>query len=572
MLQAFVYLTLCSARNRVRMRLQRLREPRYLAGFVAGVAYLYFFLVRPPRRPASAPDGVSWMVGARDAIEPIAGVILLILATLAWVFASSSRPALAFTQAEVQWLFTAPATRRQLVHYKVVRGLLPAVFTALVLTLVTRAGASPRGWIVFAGTLVALATMNLYLTGAWLGRENLRRHGRAGFVRSGLPLLFLGAALVVVAGAVAQAWPAISAVSGPAELGAIAARLGDTWPVRIALRPFTLVIHPIFAAGPGEAARALGPAVGVALLTYAWTIRSDVDFEEASAAEAERRARQPADRAVVRAPRTIRVPFALAPTGRPEAAVIWKNLISIGRYGSLRTVVAATVALVGMGFAVAQGAGGFAAGLARFAALAAGFAVFFGPQVVRNDLRLDLPHLAVLKSWPIRGAALLRGEVLGPTLFLSAIAAICLAPAVPLSAGLATRWGLGGWDRASYTIAAVLIASGLILTQVVIHNTMALIFPAWVQSTARRTRGVDMLGQQLLMMAALMLGMTIAVLPAALAGGFIALGLRAVVGFVPVVVVGAVAALVLAFQGLLIIEALGSQLDRMDVSATDPSE
>ena len=42
MLGASLYVIVCSARNRLRMRLRRLREPRYLAGAVVGAAYLYF--------------------------------------------------------------------------------------------------------------------------------------------------------------------------------------------------------------------------------------------------------------------------------------------------------------------------------------------------------------------------------------------------------------------------------------------------------------------------------------------------------------------------------------------------
>ncbi len=42
MISASLYIIVCSARNRLRTRLRRLREPRYLLGAVAGAAYLYF--------------------------------------------------------------------------------------------------------------------------------------------------------------------------------------------------------------------------------------------------------------------------------------------------------------------------------------------------------------------------------------------------------------------------------------------------------------------------------------------------------------------------------------------------
>ena len=42
MLGASLYIIVCSARNRLRVRLRRLKEPRYLIGAVAALAYFYF--------------------------------------------------------------------------------------------------------------------------------------------------------------------------------------------------------------------------------------------------------------------------------------------------------------------------------------------------------------------------------------------------------------------------------------------------------------------------------------------------------------------------------------------------
>jgi len=42
MFSASLYIIVCSFRNRARVRLQRLRQPRYFVGAIAGAAYLYF--------------------------------------------------------------------------------------------------------------------------------------------------------------------------------------------------------------------------------------------------------------------------------------------------------------------------------------------------------------------------------------------------------------------------------------------------------------------------------------------------------------------------------------------------
>ena len=65
MIAASFYIIVCGARNRLRVRLRRLREPRYLIGAIVGVAYIYFSFfarLRTSRagaaRRASRPDRI----------------------------------------------------------------------------------------------------------------------------------------------------------------------------------------------------------------------------------------------------------------------------------------------------------------------------------------------------------------------------------------------------------------------------------------------------------------------------------------------------------------------------------
>ena len=43
MIGALIYLQVQSIKNRLRMRLRRLKKPKYLAGAAVGGAYFYFF-------------------------------------------------------------------------------------------------------------------------------------------------------------------------------------------------------------------------------------------------------------------------------------------------------------------------------------------------------------------------------------------------------------------------------------------------------------------------------------------------------------------------------------------------
>src|SRR5580765_8072123 len=122
MFSASLYIIVCSFRNRLRVRL--LRQPRYFIGAIAGAAYLYFSFFarfrtsrssaarrggRPPRLPQS--------MAALLAVAPsLGGLALMIAAAGAWLFPMDSSM-LEFSDAEQQFLFPAPVSRRQLLVY-----------------------------------------------------------------------------------------------------------------------------------------------------------------------------------------------------------------------------------------------------------------------------------------------------------------------------------------------------------------------------------------------------------------------------------------------------------------------
>jgi ABC-2 type transport system permease protein len=103
------YLAGRSTRNRLVRQLRRLRTPRYALALLLGLAYLWYIGVK--QRPGSGPTGVS--PGTVELLAA-AGVTAVLLWT--WIFGADRR-ALAFSRAEVTWLFPAPVTRRQLIQY-----------------------------------------------------------------------------------------------------------------------------------------------------------------------------------------------------------------------------------------------------------------------------------------------------------------------------------------------------------------------------------------------------------------------------------------------------------------------
>ncbi|RKG79135.1 ABC transporter permease, partial [Corallococcus exercitus] len=173
---AVAFLWVRTWRNRVVRQVQRLKRPRYLLGAAVGLAYLYSLVGRS-----------VFVQGTGRAVSPNARLFaefsleVSVLATLvtAWVL-GTDRPALTFTQTEVQTFFSAPVTRQALLHYKLLRGLLSAMLAALAATLFVGRFTSPRPELFFLGAALAMGTLYLHGTAASFVRAWLVSRGRWG--------------------------------------------------------------------------------------------------------------------------------------------------------------------------------------------------------------------------------------------------------------------------------------------------------------------------------------------------------------------------------------------------------
>jgi hypothetical protein len=579
MLGTLLYLTVCTFRNRLRIRFRRMRQPRYLIGSVAGALYFYFIFFAPRRRRRSAGTGPMPQPppSLRGAIEAAGSVALFLLVALAWIWPSKG-PALAFTPAEVQFLFTAPIARRTLVTYRIARSLLGNLFMGVVMTLVFRPPSAERGWILFAGTTIAFAIVNVHLMGVSLSRASLRQHGVSGLARQWLPLSLLAAILVIVGVTIGAHWATLSRMGPTAELARELERLLTTGAAGIALWPFRVIARLPMSPTAGEFFRDLPAVLAIFALNFGWVLRSDTAFEEASAASAEKIAARRVRGAVIATPRVRRTtaPFTLGVEGRPEIALLWKNLILIGRYASLRTLLRVLPAIAVMGMMVSfmgRDAGKAWPTIAAMMALMFAFvATLFGPQIARNDLRQDLSHLAILRTWPVRGSAIVRGEILAPTVVLSAVVLVCLACAAALSGHVPFLTGVSLADRMAFAAAALALSPGIIVTQITLQNGLAVMFPAWVGPTNRGRQGFDVMGQRILLVYGMLLGLAIALVPAAAAAALIAYPVSIVTGRFPVLLPALVASVVLFVQAGLVATLLGRMFDRTDVGALDAAE
>jgi ABC-2 type transport system permease protein len=574
MFWTFLYVTRCSMTNRLRRRVKRLREPRYLIGLIVGAAYMYLMVFRRGVRGPRGTASVAMPAQLTGLIQLLGSVGLLITAAIAWAVPGAGKP-ITFTRPEVQFFFAAPVTRRELLHYKLLRSQVGILISSAIVTLVMRPATLASGWMFVVGLWVVLAAVRLHLIGVALSRSGLAQHGRSALRRQWLPLAVVLGAVGIVAATVIRDWPTLSAMPDFGTVFPELERLGRTGAAAVVLWPFRALIRLPLSPSTAVFFANFPAAFAIVALNYAWVLRADAAFEEASAEQAERQVRNPrAQRPVARGAGS--APFRLAPEGRAETAILWKNLILLGRYASMRTLIAVLPILILFGIAAqADGSRGITRVIATMALPLAAMVVLVGPQAMRNDLRQDLAQLALLKTWPVEGATMIRGQVLAPAVVVTAIAWLLLTVGALFGGGLkagSAEQALLLSDRVSYLVAAAMLVLPLVLSQTIVQNGLAVMFPAWVAIGSSRSRGIDAMGQRLLLMAANLLALLLAALPGAIVGGAVAFAVYAVTGAIPIVFPALVAAVVVLAECWAATELLGRVLDRTDVSAVDAAE
>src|SRR4029077_16525586 len=102
--------------------------------------------------------------------------------------------------------------------------------------------------------------------------------------------------------------------------------------------------------------------------------------------------------------------FPLPPTGWPATALFWKNMTAVLRRRRARNI---GLGLAGAG-ALLAATSGDPGGLAQMGGALTltwlGFALLLGPQWIRNDLRGDLAHADLLRSYPLPGWSIVASE------------------------------------------------------------------------------------------------------------------------------------------------------------------
>src|SRR6476660_1583197 len=108
MISALLYPQFHSIKNRLLLRIKRLRQPKYLFGAIVGGTYFYFYFFRYFFGFRGGRGGfVSTATPENLALyESLGALIFLAVILLGWLLPNPRR-ALAFTEAEVAFLFPA---------------------------------------------------------------------------------------------------------------------------------------------------------------------------------------------------------------------------------------------------------------------------------------------------------------------------------------------------------------------------------------------------------------------------------------------------------------------------------
>lgn len=590
---ALWYLYSRSWQNRLAQQFRRLRQPRYIVGALAMGAYIASLLFSPSVRAVATADPA--LLDMRQLLS----IVGLSLALGAWWLAAPSDNALAFSSAEVYFLFPAPVNRRTLVQARLFSVQAVLLVQVLIWTLLLRRGdADLHGALRALGLWVLFTTVSLHRLGATLARTHAPDTPRRKPVAKAIAVIFLLALAVATARAAPAAlamWRSYLALSSydtthvvdrfMAGRIAVQSLLNDPmvhtliWPIRAATAP-------AFARSSAAWVLAMPGALLLLALHYVWILRDPQPFEElaigSSARFADRVARQRRGASLAGLKPT-RLRWELGLTGRPAIALAWKNVTAAVRTFRPRSLIMAIAIIVIVAVISGRGEGGGDA--ARESMRSAFVTTFIGvfvaavltaPAWFRLDLRHDLAHLAFLKTAPLPAHTLVATEILTAAAITTAGMALLFGlPAFFVLRGVGGPLGPAGLALA--LLGAIVALAGINLLHITLYNAVALWLPAWVplNQGGASTGGASVVGQVYITLLGILASLSL--LLAAPAAAIWGLWLLLMPAGVPVGVIAglglAVGMIIVVLEWLALARLLGSALDRLepsDIPAAQP--
>ena len=419
--RALWWLVWCDTRSAVRDLRRRALQPVGLFVTVGFVSLIGFFAFLTSGAPSVSQAGVRQF-----------GAPMLVLFMLLGVF---SPLGLFFRPAEIDWLFPAPLSRRQLALFNVVIRARTALVSGLVLPLLfSWRGPSPI-WTAVGYTLVFLL---LQISAQWAAvvRAWLARRLVFGI------RLALGLALFLVPLGLAAL--ELRAYSGGIEAFVVDSRVLSAFGTPA--RPFVSIIAAT------EPASALGAAVlSLAILAafVAHIVWLEVPYRELAVAGSERYARRIASMrgdggSAGLLPATSRLRLPMFPRLGGAGPVCWRQMVELARnpHGVVLVLVVVAVALAGtLGAPLLRAEDGeaFPYGWALVGVFVTAWVPLLMGENIACDFRRDYDRMAVLKSWPVSPIAMATGQIAAAVGFVTAIQLIGIV-VIALVSGALPGW------------------------------------------------------------------------------------------------------------------------------------
>lgn len=600
MIGVLVRLQWMMLKGRVVRSIRLLRQPKYLVGFIVGVGWMGLWVGRPLLKWKLNLHSVSGSPLGMESIAAIhrcAALFVTLALPFPWLL-PWGRLGLPFRESELTMLLQAPLTRRQVIQYGLLKSEVGVLLSALILPLFVGLGGPGARLLMGCGTWMLFEFW--HLNGKWRALFNLRQTEiPAALARTRRLMLTIGLVgfYAVLLWALKPFLTEVgAALRGPDYRRVAASLTAVTWPpfLKALLTPCWWLIAPMFAGGGTAFVVAAVPVLLAIAVQREIVLRSKARFEESAlerATEVEA-SKSPTQRfAKVSSRARLKRPFELDQRGPPEAALVWKNTMRVSRArwagiasGGLALLLAiallpAILRLHDVTFGVL--------------ALLGGVPMIILPLLAgmtwNNDLRAELAHIELVRTWPVSARRFVLAQVLSPAI-LSFVASSFGAGVVLTSLfGSRLREALTG-QRSTLVLlprageflgvrtglATVLVfASFLPMAAAVsffssaLQNIATLFIPAWMAHSADRRRGVAALGQRMLFSAALGLALLLASVPSALLVGA-AVGLQWWIG-IPwsawtFPLWGILAAAPLLAGGWLLVQVGGRLWERLDPS------
>ena len=367
---------------------------------------------------------------------------------------------IAFSLAEVEFLFPGPFTRRQLLTYKLLIGVLGALGFAMLVPLLAWSYVEVWWLAAFVGiwwtvSFMQMTTIFMALAMDWLGQR---------FRKWRVPLAM--ALAIVVA---ASLWQA-GIFEGDKEILERLEALESSWAAQVMLSPFVVFNRMICALTAWQLITWGTAALAINLVVVAGILRLDANFLEASLVASQRRYDW-----LERVKRSGGVP-ALGTRSKPRVGlprfprlsgagpIAWRQMLQLMR-GSGRLVFIVP-ALIGPFIAILAAnrhADGPSTGVVVSMTLILGF---FITTVMPLGLRADLDHVDTIKTLPIGSGAIVWGSITSAIVYTTLIQLIAIVALAVMA---------GRWTLATSVVMAFAIPINLLMISS--DSVLVLLFP-----------------------------------------------------------------------------------------------